>query len=264
MIVHPNFSPYIFELGPLKPTWYGLMYVLGFLFAIFLAKRRAAQQNHPVWHQEGVIDTLATYAMLGVILGGRIGYVLFYGMQYWAQDWLYPLKIWAGGMSFHGGLLGVMLACFLVARKYRIRFMQVTDFIAPLVPLGLFFGRIGNFINSELWGKVTDVPWGVVFPNGGPEPRHPSQIYEALLEGLLLFVILWLYAARERKIGRVSGLFLLGYGVFRSFVEFFRVPDAHVSYLAFGWLTEGQLLSLPMILFGLYLLLRPVTRENLS
>lgn len=264
MIIHPNFSPYIFELGPVKPTWYGLMYVIGFMLAIVLAKKRAAKQNNKVWQQEGCIDSLATYAMLGVILGGRLGYVFFYGTKYWAQDWLYPLKIWEGGMSFHGGLLGVMLACFLFARKYHLRFFQVTDFIAPLVPLGLFFGRIGNFINSELWGKVTDVPWGVVFPNGGPEPRHPSQLYEAALEGLVLFAILWVYSARDRATGRVSGLFLLCYGIFRSFVEFFRVPDAHISYIAFNWLTEGQLLSLPMIIFGLYLLFRSGSREKLS
>lgn len=264
MIIHPNFSPYIFELGPIKPTWYGLMYVIGFFIAIFLAKSRARQHINPLWRGDGVVDSLATYAMLGVILGGRVGYVLFYGWPYWREDWLYPLKIWQGGMSFHGGLLGVLLACWLFGRKHGLRFFQVTDFIAPLVPLGLFFGRIGNFINSELWGKVTDVPWGVVFPNGGALPRHPSQLYEAGLEGLLLFAILWLYAARPRAIGRVSGLFLLGYGLFRSFIEFFRVPDIQLSYLAFDWLTMGQLLSLPMILFGLYLMLRTVPSEKLS
>lgn len=264
MIIHPNFSPFIFELGPLKPTWYGLMYVIGFFLAIMLAKARAKKHSNVIWQQENAIDTLATYAMIGVILGGRLGYVLFYGHEFWARDWLYPLKIWEGGMSFHGGLIGVLIACLMFGHKFKLRFFQVTDFIAPLVPLGLFFGRIGNFINAELWGKVTTVPWGVVFPNAGSEPRHPSQLYEAGLEGLLLFAILWSYSARDRVIGRVSGLFLLGYGVFRSFVEFFRVPDSQLSYLAFDWLTMGQLLSLPMILFGLYLLLRPVSREKLS
>lgn len=256
MFIHPDINPHILELGPIKPTWYGLMYVIGFFTAIFLAKKRAQTAQNATWRDKDAIDSLATYAMFGVILGGRIGYVLFYGWVFWRQDWLYPLKIWQGGMSFHGGLLGVLCACWLYGHRRRLRFFAVTDFVAPLVPLGLFFGRIGNFINGELWGKVTTVPWGVVFPNAGSAPRHPSQLYEAALEGLTLFLILWLYSARPRATGRVSGLFLVCYALFRSFVEFFRVPDAQLSYLAFHWLTMGQLLSLPMFAVGLYLLMR--------
>ncbi|UJF24999.1 prolipoprotein diacylglyceryl transferase [Suttonella sp. R2A3] len=262
MLYHPDINPYIFELGPIKPTWYGMMYVIAFVLAIVLAKYRAKQQ--PLWTEETADKLVTNYLAFGVILGGRLGYVLFYGLEYWQQDWLYPLKIWQGGMSFHGGLLGVIFACWLFARKQKMHFFQVTDFLAPLIPAGLFFGRIGNFINGELWGKISDVPWAMVFPTGGPYPRHPSQLYEAALEGLVLFVVLWLYSAKPRALGRVSGGFLFGYGLFRALIEFVREPDAHLSYLAWDWLTMGQILSLPMILFGLYLLWRPVTHEKLS
>ena len=261
MLPFPEINPYIVEWGPIKPSWYGMMYVVGFALGYWAARLRA--RNDANWPTEQVSDLL-TYLMLGVILGGRIGYVLFYGTGMWAQDWLYPLKIWEGGMSFHGGLLGVLVAMYLYGRKFGKPFFVVTDFIAPLIPIGLFFGRIGNFINGELWGRVTDAPWGMVFPTGGPLPRHPSQLYEAVLEGLVLFIILWLYSAKPRAVGRVSGAFLLGYGVFRGGVEFVREPDAHLQYLAFNWLTMGMLLSLPMIVFGLYLCLRPAKKAEKS
>lgn len=254
MLQFPQISPYIFELGPVKPTWYGMMYVVGFGLGYWAARYRA--RHDPRW-PVALISDLLTYIMIGVIAGGRVGYVLFYGMGNWAKDWLYPLKIWEGGMSFHGGLLGVLIAMFFFARKHGKGYFEVTDFIAPLIPIGLFFGRIGNFINGELWGRVTDLPWGVVFPTGGPMPRHPSQLYEAFLEGLVLFVMLWIYSAKPRPYGRVSGLFLIGYGIFRSAVEFVREPDSHLRYLAFDWLTMGMVLSLPMIVFGLWLCLRP-------
>ncbi|MDO5090526.1 MAG: prolipoprotein diacylglyceryl transferase [Cardiobacteriaceae bacterium] len=259
MLPFPQISPYIFELGPLKPTWYGMMYVVGFGLGYWAARYRARHDPH--WPQ-ALISDLLTYLMIGVIVGGRVGYVLFYGMGNWAKDWLYPLKIWEGGMSFHGGLLGVLIAMFFFARKHGKRYFEVTDFIAPLIPIGLFFGRIGNFINGELWGRATDLPWGMVFPTGGSVARHPSQLYEALLEGLVLFVILWAYSGKPRAIGRTSGLFLIGYGVFRTAVEFVREPDSHLRYLAFDWLTMGMVLSLPMIVFGLYLYLRPLPRAE--
>lgn len=257
MLTFPNFDPYIFKLGPVAPTWYGMMYVVGFALGYWAARYRA--RHNPHWPKEHISDLL-TYLMIGVIAGGRVGYVLFYGMGNWANDWLYPVKIWEGGMSFHGGLLGVLVAMFFFARRFHKRYFEVTDFIAPLIPIGLFFGRIGNFINGELWGRATDLPWGMVFPSGGSVARHPSQLYEALLEGLVLFVILWAYSAKPRAVGRVSGLFLLGYGIFRTLVEFVREPDSHLNYLAFNWLTMGMVLTLPMIIFGLYLLLRPVRR----
>ncbi|PIE45519.1 MAG: prolipoprotein diacylglyceryl transferase [Gammaproteobacteria bacterium] len=255
MVQLPEISPYIFKIGSVGPTWYGLMYVIGFLLGYQYAKYRA--KSMPQWSEQHISDLL-TYAILGVILGGRIGYVLFYQFDYFINSPLYLFKITDGGMSFHGGLLGVVLALIAFARKNRKHWLSVTDFVAPVFPIGLFFGRIGNFINAELWGKVTDVPWGVVFPNGGPLPRHPSQLYEALLEGLVLFFVMAIYAKSRPTRGRLSGLFLLGYGLSRFAVELVRLPDAHIGYMAFGWLTRGQLLTVPMIVFGLFLLLRKV------
>jgi phosphatidylglycerol:prolipoprotein diacylglycerol transferase len=185
------------------------------------------------------------------VLGGRLGYVLFYDLPGFLAEPLNIFKVWQGGMSFHGGLMGVLIAMWLFGRRYHKTFFEVTDFIAPLVPIGLGAGRIGNFINGELWGKVSDVPWAMVFPNGGPLARHPSQLYQAFLEGLVLFIVLWLYSSKPRPTMAVSGLFLLCYGVFRFVVEFVRMPDAQLGYLAFGWLTMGQVLSAPMILTGL-------------
>lgn len=257
MIQLPEISPYIFKIGSIGPTWYGLMYVVGFLLGYQLAKYRAKRM--PNWSEQQVSDLL-TYAILGVILGGRIGYVLFYQLNTFLDNPFYLFKITEGGMSFHGGLLGVILALWLFARRHGKSLFDVGDFVAPIFPIGLFFGRIGNFINAELWGKVTDVPWGMVFPNGGALPRHPSQLYEALLEGLVLFIIIWWFAGKKPAAGRLSGLFLMGYGIARFIVEFVRVPDAHLGYIAFDWLTKGQQLSLPMIVLGAYLLFRKVAR----
>jgi len=245
MLRYPHIDPIAISLGPVRVHWYGIMYLLGFAVAWWLARRRAAQPASS-WKPADVDDFLF-YAMLGVILGGRIGYVLFYGLPLWRGDALYPLKIWEGGMSFHGGLLGVAVALALFAWRRGRNVADVYDFTAPLPALGLFFGRIGNFINGELWGKVTTVPWG--FRVGG-EVRHASQLYEAALEGLLLFAVLWWFTAQPRPRLAPSGLFLLFYGLARFSVEFVRLPDEHIGYLAGGWLTEGQVLSLPMILIG--------------
>jgi phosphatidylglycerol---prolipoprotein diacylglyceryl transferase len=249
MLTYPGFNPIAFEIGPVKVHWYGIMYLLGFVGAWWLARRRAAKPGS-TWNANDV-DDLIFFGMLGVILGGRIGYVLFYGLKFWAGDPWYPLKIWEGGMSFHGGLLGVAVALALFARRRGRHTADVYDFTAPLPALGLFFGRIGNFINGELWGKVTSVPWG--FRVHG-EVRHPSQLYEAGLEGLLLFSVLWWFTSRPRPRLAPSGLFLLIYGVARFSIEFVRVPDEHIGYLAGGWLTEGQLLSIPMIIVAVALL----------
>lgn len=253
MLQHPQINPYIFEFGIIRPTWYGMMYVVAFWVGYFLLKRRIV--NKPSWNIDLVSD-LMTYIMIGVIAGGRIGYVLFYGLQFWRDDWLYPLRIMDGGMSFHGGMLGVIVGMYWFAKRRGKHFFAVADLVSPVVPLGLFFGRIGNFINGELWGRVTDLPWGMVFSGAGPLARHPSQLYQALLEGLLLFVLLWRYAKKDPVEGRLSGAFLLGYGVMRSIAEWFREPDAHLSFIAFDWLTMGQLLSMPMMIYGGYLLLR--------
>ena len=250
MLIHPNFDPVAFSLGPLKVRWYGLMYLCGFVAGWGLGRYRAARPGSGWTGQQ--VDDLIFYAALGVILGGRGGYILFYHFGAFLADPLLLLKIWEGGMSFHGGLLGVLLAMALYARKLGKGFFEVTDFIAPLVPPGLFFGRIGNFINGELWGRVSDVPWAMVFHTlgAGNQPRHPSPLYEAALEGVALFVILWLYSAKPRPTMAVSGLFLLCYGGFRFVVEFFRQPDAHLGFVAFDWLSMGQLLSLPMLIAG--------------
>jgi phosphatidylglycerol---prolipoprotein diacylglyceryl transferase len=252
MLTFPAIDPVAISIGPLAVRWYGLMYLLGFAAAWWLGRVRARRPDSG-WRTEQVGD-LVFYGALGVILGARIGYVLFYDLAGVAEDPLLLLKVWQGGMSFHGGLVGVLLAMWWYGRSIGKSFFQVTDFIAPLVPIGLGAGRIGNFINGELYGRVTDVPWGMVFPHAGPLPRHPSQLYEAFLEGLVLFLILWVFSARPRPTAAVSGLFLAGYGTFRFAVEFVREPDAHLGFLAWGWLTMGQVLTLPMILAGTGLL----------
>ncbi|PID66213.1 MAG: prolipoprotein diacylglyceryl transferase [Gammaproteobacteria bacterium] len=258
MIHLPEISPYIFKIGGIGPTWYGLMYAIGFLIGYQLLKRWS--KDYPDWHED-LVSSVLTYIILGVILGGRIGYVFLYHFDLFWQNPFYLFKITEGGMSFHGGLLGVIIAMWLFGRKNRLPFLSVTDFIAPAVPPGLFFGRIGNFINGELWGHATDMPWAVVFPQDPQQlPRHPSQLYESILEGLVLFVVVYLFARTKPAIGRVSGLFLIGYSLARFAVEFVRLPDAHIGYMAFGWLTRGQLLTLPMMFFGAYLLLRKVPR----
>ncbi|TXH04954.1 MAG: prolipoprotein diacylglyceryl transferase [Nevskiaceae bacterium] len=258
MLIHPDIDPVAVRLGPLAVRWYGLMYLLGFWAAWLLGTRRAKRPDI-AWPEERVGDLLF-YVVMGVILGGRIGYVLFYAYDpsgHWlpASDPLMPFKIWEGGMSFHGGLLGVLTAFLVFGRHNGLGFFEIADFVAPLVPLGLFTGRIGNFINGELWGAPTDLPWGMVFRNAGPLPRHPSMLYEAALEGLLLFALLWWFSARPRPRMAISGLFLLGYGSSRVAVEFVRVPDAQLGYL-FGtqWITMGMTLCLPMLLGGAALL----------
>lgn len=257
MLTYPEIDPVIFSIWIIKIRWYGLMYVIAFLLAWWLAKRRCDRPDSPVTSAQ--VDDLMFYGMLGVILGGRIGYALVYGWDQLLSDPLYLFKITQGGMSFHGGLAGVMIAMWLYGRKLGHSIWRMTDFVAPIVPLGLGFGRIGNFINGELWGKPTDVPWGFVVNGVGV---HASQLYEALLEGLVLFIILWWYSARPRPYLAVSGLFLLFYGLFRFCVEFYRVPDAHLDYLALGWVTMGQILSMPMILAGAVLLIMAYQRDG--
>ncbi len=250
MLQHPAIDPVAFRIGPLAVHWYGLMYLFGFAAGWWLGRLRARQPNSG-W-QPSQVDDLLFYVAIGVVLGGRLGYILFYGLPQYIDAPLDALKVWQGGMSFHGGLLGVLMAMWLYGRKHGRGFFELTDFLAPLAPLGLGAGRIGNFINGELWGKVSDVPWAMVFPSqAGPLPRHPSQLYQAFLEGVVLFAILWLYSRKPRPTMAVSGMFLFWYGIFRFIVEFVREPDAHIGYLAFGWLTMGQLLTLPMVLLGL-------------
>ena len=260
MLVYPDIDPVAVSLGPVAVHWYGLMYLFGFVGAWWMGVVRARRPEYG-WKKEEIGDVLF-YGALGVILGGRFGYILFYNFDLFLQDPLILVRVWQGGMSFHGGLLGVLLAMWFYGHKTGRSFFQVTDFIAPWVPIGLGAGRIGNFINGELWGRPTDLPWGMVFPFVDSQPRHPSMLYEALLEGLLLFLILWLYSSKLRPLRAVSGMFLLCYGVFRFLVEFVRQPDAHIGYLASDWLTMGHILSAPMIFFGILLLLQAYSRKK--
>lgn len=252
MLVYPNIDPVLLSIGPIKIHWYGVMYLIGFALAWVLAKLRVKRLALP-WSTEQISD-LIFYGAMGVVIGGRVGYMLFYNWHQWLAEPLALFKVWQGGMSFHGGLLGVLLALFLFAKKYKKSFWDVTDFVAPIVPLGLAAGRLGNFINGELWGRVTDVSWGVVFPHVDLAPRHPSQLYEFALEGCLLFILLWLYTSKPRPRCAASGLFLVLYACFRTIAELFRQPDAPIGFIAFDWLTMGQLLSLPMLVGGIFLL----------
>jgi phosphatidylglycerol:prolipoprotein diacylglycerol transferase len=275
MIQLHQIDPIAFHLGPLQVHWYGIMYLLGFATAWWLGRHRIRAGRLPGVDDQGFGDLLF-YGMLGVVLGGRIGYVLFYAFGDFLANPLMLFKVWEGGMSFHGGLLGVAAAVFWWARKRRLHVFDVIDFVAPLVPPGLGFGRLGNYIGGELWGKYTQAGWGVIFPRAestlaGMPPaqlqaqyasgaldalaRHPSQLYQAALEGLVMFCVLWWYSRKPRPRYAVAGLFALMYGCFRFLVEFVRVPDAQLGeagYLAFGWLTMGQVLSTPLILVGLY------------
>jgi phosphatidylglycerol:prolipoprotein diacylglycerol transferase len=273
MIILQQIDPIALHVGPLQIHWYGVMYLLAFAACWFLGRHRIRQGRLPGIDETGYGDLLF-YGMLGVVLGGRLGYILFYDLPSYLQHPLDVFKVWEGGMSFHGGLLGVFAAAAWWSRKHRLRLMDTMDFVAPLVPPGLAFGRFGNYINGELWGKLTGGHWGVVFPNSLPAPlagldpavlraqfdahaldafaRHPSQLYECALEGVVLFAVLWTFSRKPRSRYAVSGLFAVLYGVFRFAVEFVRIPDAQLGYLAFGWLTMGQLLEIPVILVGLY------------
>ncbi|HSN72676.1 MAG TPA: prolipoprotein diacylglyceryl transferase [Steroidobacteraceae bacterium] len=259
MLTYPDIDPIAISLGPLKVRWYGLMYVLGFAAAWWLARRRAAQPSS-TWRPADV-DDLIFYSALGVILGGRLGWVLFYGTEEVIAEPLRLFRVWEGGMSFHGGLIGVLIAIAIFAMRRGRRIADVFDFTAPLPALGFLFGRIGNFINGELWGKPTDVPWAFIVDG---VPLHPSQLYEAALEGFVLFVLLWWFTSTPRPRLAPSGLFLVGYGVFRFAVEFIRVPDANRGYLLFDWMTMGQILSTPMIVAGLILLVIAYRRNETS
>ncbi|MGL6055186.1 MAG: prolipoprotein diacylglyceryl transferase [Vibrio metschnikovii] len=257
-LTFPNIDPVLFSIGPLSVRWYGMMYLFGFLFAMWLANRRADKPGSG-WTREQVSDLLFA-GFLGVVIGGRVGYVLFYNFELFLADPLYLFKVWTGGMSFHGGLLGVITAMYWYARRQQRTFFGVADFVAPLVPFGLGMGRLGNFMNSELWGRVTDVPWAFVFPNGGPLPRHPSQLYELVLEGIVLFFILNWFIKKPRPLGAVSGLFLIGYGTFRFLVEFVREPDVQLGLFG-DVISMGQILSTPMIIFGIILMVWAYQRQ---
>jgi len=255
MLQYPDIDPVAVSFGSLKIHWYGITYLVAFLVGWWLAKYRASKPNSG-WKPDEIGD-IVFYIVLGVIAGGKIGSVVFYQWDAFTENPAIILNLMKGGMSFHGGLLGVLLAMLWYAKRNGRTFFEVTDFLAPAVPPGLGFGRIGNFINGELWGKPTDVAWG--FKVNG-QTLHASQLYEALLEGLVLFLILWWFSKKPRKRRAVSGLFLLGYGVFRFLVEFVRVPDSHIGYEFFGWMTRGQQLCIPMIVFGIYLLMSSKTQ----
>ena len=267
MLVHPQIDPVALTLGPLSIHWYGLMYLLGFVLFIILGRYRIKRAPQSKFTNE-MLDDALFYGALGVIIGGRLGHVLFYQFGYYLQHPLEIFAVWQGGMSFHGGFIGTLIAMLLLARKYNLRWLNVTDFLVPMVPLGLGAGRIGNFINAELWGRPTDVPWGMVFPYVDNLPRHPSQLYQFFLEGIVLFLVVWIYSAKPRPMGAVTGVFMVGYGVLRSIAEFYREPEAGFMGMLTLGVTMGQWLSLPMILIGTGLLIwayrQPVRQEKLE
>ncbi|CAN1529974.1 Lgt Prolipoprotein diacylglyceryltransferase [Burkholderiaceae bacterium] len=257
MLIHPQFDPVALQIGPLAIHWYGLMYLFAFAQFLILGRIRLRQSPYAAmqWTFKDVEDILF-WGVLGVIIGGRLGYILFYMPGFYLSNPLSIFKLWEGGMSFHGGLLGVLLALFWFAKRRQLSYFMLTDFVAPLVPLGLAFGRIGNFINGELWGRPSDWPWAMVFPAVDQVARHPSQLYQFAGEGLLLAILLWTYARKLKRLGQISGLFLIGYGALRFMAEFAREPDAFLGLLGLG-LSMGQWLSLPMIALGVYLIARP-------
>jgi phosphatidylglycerol:prolipoprotein diacylglycerol transferase len=255
MFIYPKIDPILIHIGPLKIHWYGMMYLLAFLTAYYLATNRSKKNKDWQKNSEQISD-LVFYGAMGVVIGGRLGYIFFYDFKEFLIHPTIIYQVWNGGMSFHGGFLGVLVAMWKYGHRYNLSFWSIMDFVAPLVPLGLLFGRIGNFINGELWGRpVVDVnyPLSIIFTHVDNLPRHPSQLYEAALEGLLLFMVLWLFSDKKRPEKSVSALFLIGYGLSRCFVEFFREPDFDKGFIAFGWLTMGQLLSIPMIFAGIVL-----------
>ncbi len=255
MMSYPMINPIAIQIGPFHIFWYGLMYLFSFIACWGMLRLRLTHSHFSRGVSVEQLSDIVFYVALGVIIGGRLGYMLFYARSSLMAHPLSLFQVWQGGMSFHGGLIGVILALYMYAKKINKSVVDLTDFIAPVVPIGLAAGRIGNFINGELWGRVTDVPWAMIFPRGGELPRHPSQIYEFLLEGVLLFSIVWLFSADYKPHWAVSGLFLVCYGLFRFGVEFFREPDWQAGFVAFGWLTKGQLLSLPMIIAGAIILI---------
>lgn len=251
MFKHPEINPVIFQIyGPLQVRWYGLMYVVAIVSCLALMMYR--ERNNPNWSTDKIID-LAFYMALGIVIGGRLGYMFFYAPDFIYTNPLRVFKLWEGGMSFHGGIIGVGVAAWLFARRFGVQLLSVMDAIAPVIPVALGFGRLGNFINGELWGKITTVPWGMYFYHIDIYPRHPWPIYAILLEGVLLALILWWYARKPRQLGANTACFLMGYGLIRIFEEFFREPDAQYGYLWGDWLTMGQVLCLPMLLMALYL-----------
>ncbi len=255
-LAYPNISPVIFELGPFALRWYSMAYLIGILAGWWLVSLRAKKYALPLTKQN--LEDIAFYMTLGIILGGRIGYILFYGREHFLANPIEVFELWHGGMSFHGGILGVIAALWLVSKKIKYGFLSLTDLVAPVVPIGIFLGRLANFANDELWGRVSDVPWAVRFPRGGYIPRHPSQLYEALLEGLCMFLVLnlaWKCEVFRKRQGLISALFLLLYASFRAVCEQFREPDAQIGFLLFNT-TMGQLLSLPALILGAFLLIR--------
>tara|TARA_R110002072_G_scaffold37634_1_gene109803 strand:- start:1568 stop:2398 length:831 start_codon:yes stop_codon:yes gene_type:complete len=254
MINYPDINPVAFSIGSIQIRWYGISYIIAFVFTLLLGAykiRKARKNNWPaIFKDYEEYSDLVFYGALGVIIGGRLGNFLFYDFKVLFTDPLQVFKVWQGGMAFHGGLLGVAVAGLIFAKRKGKNFFDLGDFIAPIVPIGLGLVRLANFINGELWGKVTNVSWGMIFPYAGVLPRHPSQLYEFFLEGVVLFIILWTYSLKRRPRMAISGMFVLFYGIFRFIIEFFREPDANLGYLAFGWVTMGQVLSLPMILIG--------------
>lgn len=260
MLPYPEIDPVALALGPLKIHWYGLTYLAGLAFAWWLAVRRTRQPWSPVKREQ--VDDIIFFAALGVVLGGRFGYAIFYGGEQLLDDPSWLLRVWQGGMSFHGGFLGVLLAMFIYGRRNGISFGQIMDFVAPLVPVGLGLGRLGNFIGQELWGRAADVPWAMVFPRDPLQlARHPSQLYQFALEGMALFAIMLWFSRRERPAWAVAGVFSLGYGCMRFIAEFFREPDQHIGFQALGWMTRGQMLSLPMVALGIYLIISAYRRQ---
>ena len=251
MIAYPNINPIAVDLGFISVHWYGVSYVVGILTAWLLLRYRARYLQVSLDNEQ--IADLVFFVVLGIIIGGRLGSVVFYNFDYYLGHPLEIFFIHQGGMSFHGGLIGVIFSVWFFSYKKNISFFRISDFIAPVIPIGLGCGRIGNFINGELWGSPSNLPWAMIFPDpaAGGIPRHPSQLYEAFFEGLVLFIILWWFSRIPRPVRATSGLFLIFYGVFRFLVEFVRIPDQHIGYIAFNWLTMGQLLTIPMVIFGI-------------